>query len=51
LHKFNPEALVVYPNERAFQILSDDGTLDIKGSPCKSSDPAKRSFRGAWVTP
>jgi hypothetical protein len=51
LHKFNPEALIVYPTERAFQILSDDGTLDIKGSPCKSSDPAKRNFRGAWVTP
>ena len=50
---FNPEAVVVYPNNaRSFQLLSDDGTLPVDGCACKRlPDPANRHFRSVWVTP
>ena len=53
LHKINPEAVIVYPNDpRGFQLLSDDGTRLIDGSICKHlPDPMQRRFRSVWVTP
>jgi hypothetical protein len=48
---FNPEALIVYPNRRPIQLLSDDGTRRIGSQPCKEiKDPAQRRFRGYWVS-
>jgi hypothetical protein len=47
-----PEALIVYPGERAgIQILSDDGTKLVDGRACKRAKPNKRRFRSVWVTP
>jgi hypothetical protein len=53
LRDFNPEALVIYPdNPRSFQLLSDDGTLVIGGVDCKHlADPMQRRFRSVWITP
>ena len=53
LRDFNPEAVVVYPEGReAFQVLSDDGTLEIDGMACKRLGwSVRKRFRGAWVTP
>jgi hypothetical protein len=48
----NPEALVVYPGVPAeeFQILSDDGTFQVKGEECKTlKDISQRRFRSFWV--
>jgi hypothetical protein len=45
---FNPEALFFYPNSPLdeFQLLSDDGTLNMGGIPCKAlPDPQLRRFR------
>jgi hypothetical protein len=50
----NPEALFIYPGggEDRIQILSDDGTREVGGEPCKSlDDPAMRSFRAAVLRP
>jgi len=47
-----PEALVFYPEKGQFQILSDDGTLKIKGIDCKRlPNPAQKRFRSVWITP
>ena len=45
------EALVVYPNDNArLQVLSDDGTRSIGGTPCKKLANAHlRQFRSVWV--
>lgn len=53
LQDFNAEAVIVYPDHRwPFQLLSDDGTLEIDGLCCKKvPDPAQRRFRSVWVTP
>lgn len=53
LHQFNPEAVIVYAdNSRSFQLLSDDGTMEVGGVACKHlPDPMQRSFRSVWVTP
>jgi len=50
----HPEAVLVYPDTglREIQILSDDGTQLVNGSPAKqTSDRQKRSFRSFWVVP
>jgi hypothetical protein len=47
-----PEALVIYPHTNAFQILSDDGTLEIQKMECKHlPDQSQRRFRAVWITP
>ena len=53
LKNFNAEAVIVYPDHRwPFQLLSDDGTLEIDGICCKQlPDPTQRRFRSVWVTP
>lgn len=45
------EALVIYPNDNSrLQVLSDDGTRRIGGTPCKKlANPLLRQFRGVWV--
>jgi len=48
---FNPEALAIYPGEKAFEIFSDDGTRLVNGVQCKHAPPADRSFRAAWINP
>jgi hypothetical protein len=52
LGKFNPEALVLYPETgiSAMHILSDDGNQSTGGQRCKDiKDPAKRTFRSFWL--
>jgi hypothetical protein len=50
--KLNPEALVFFPGEARFLVLSDDGTLKVQGVDCKRlTDPSQRRFRAAWVMP
>ncbi|NRF71740.1 DUF3616 domain-containing protein [Aquincola sp. S2] len=44
-----PEALSVIPGTRRVQILSDDGTIDVGGVPCKKLQQAKRSFRSLTI--
>ena len=52
LQSFNAEAVIVYPDQRPFQLLSDDGTVEIEGVCCKKlPDPAERRFRSVWITP
>ena len=46
------KAVIVYPDQRPFQLLSDDGTVEIEGVCCKKlPDPAERRFRSVWITP
>lgn len=48
--KLRPEALFAYPDDSTgIQVLSDDGTRDVDGTPCKKADPDKRSFRSLWI--
>ena len=48
----NPEAFVSYEDEERILILSDDGTQMIEGTECKRlKDPARKRFRGVWVSP
>lgn len=51
LQDFNPEALAAYPNEKRFQIFSDDGTRLLGGKECKTLPADQRQFRAAWVAP
>ena len=53
LKDFNAEAVIVYPNQRgSFQLLSDDGTLEIGGVCCKDlPDSQQKRFRSVWITP
>ena len=47
----NPEAVVLYPQGGALQVLSDDGTVKIGGVPCKElTDSRQRRFRAVRVT-
>jgi len=52
LKSFNPETVVVYPRDpKAFQLLSDDGTMLLNGIDCKKlADPRQRRFRSVWVS-
>jgi hypothetical protein len=48
----NPEALLVYPDAPAneFQILSDDGTRQVRGEDCKRlRDAMQKRFRSFWI--
>jgi hypothetical protein len=50
LDGLNPEALVSLDASGRVLVLSDDGTLEIDGKPCKRlKDPARKRFRGAWL--
>ena len=53
LKGFNAEAVIVYPGQGSrFQLLSDDGTLEINGVCCKKLiEPTKKRFRSVWITP
>ena len=46
----NPEGFVTFENHPQVLLLSDDGTREIDGQPCKKlKQPAARRFRGRWV--
>jgi len=46
-----PEALIVYPDDpNTIEILSDDGTRDIGGVPCKDLPVDRRVFRSIRVS-
>jgi hypothetical protein len=48
---FNPEGIAAFPHLDRLLLLSDDGTREIDGQPCKKlSDPRRKQFRGFWVT-
>lgn len=40
-----PEALFAWPGSGELQFLSDDGGMDIGGTPCKRLPPARQTFR------
>jgi len=40
-----PEALFAWPGSGELQFLSDDGGLDVAGTPCKKLPPARQAFR------
>jgi hypothetical protein len=47
---FNPEAFFSPDDRDRILLLSDDGTLEVDGSPCKRlADPARKRFRGRWI--
>ena len=50
-HKLHPEALVVYPQQKAkIQIISDDGSALINNQNCKGLAKAQdKSFRSIWI--
>lgn len=48
LSGYNPEA--TFSPEDGLMLLSDDGTVEIDGVPCKDvEDRARRRFRGTWL--
>jgi len=54
LNEYNPEGIIIYPDEglQKFQIVSDDGKLEVDGVPGKQvKDSAKKSFRSFWIVP
>jgi hypothetical protein len=51
LPDFNPEAFASFEDRPQVLLLSDDGTRDIDGQPCKKlKDPGRKHFRGRWVS-
>jgi hypothetical protein len=47
----NPEAFFTPEESERIMLLSDDGSLPIDGTECKSlKDPARKRFRAAWVS-
>jgi hypothetical protein len=51
LRDFNPEGFFTPDGSERMFVLSDDGTVTIDGKPCKSlDDPARKRFRGAWLS-
>jgi hypothetical protein len=52
LNRYNPEALIIYPERglREFQVLSDDGERLIDGIPGKQiKEPERQKFRSFWL--
>jgi hypothetical protein len=57
--KFRPEAIIVYPEGKSIQLLSDDGELRVNYAAKKKKErgprnkdlkePEKRSFRSLWL--
>lgn len=48
---FNPEGFFTPEDRDKFLLLSDDGSRNVEGTPCKKqTDPAKKNFRGVWLT-
>jgi len=51
--KWNPEALTIWPNQGAFQILSDDGERTLEevdeDQSCKDLSLENRRFRSGWL--
>lgn len=50
--KYNPEALIIYPQMglSRIQVLSDDGNRKVGGQNCKDlKNPNDRSFRSFWI--
>jgi hypothetical protein len=52
LNEYHPEAIIIYPQKgmREIQILSDDGTRLIEGTPCKDKEPSRQGFRSFWLS-
>lgn len=50
LGDLNPEAFVTRDESNRVLLLSDDGTVEIDGKPCKKhKDGSRKQFRGRWV--
>lgn len=51
LGDYNPEAFFTPEDRDQILVISDDGERTIDGMPCKKlKDPARRRFRGVWLT-
>jgi hypothetical protein len=47
----NPEGVFSPDDRDQVLLLSDDGTVELDGTPCKDlTDPGKKRFRGKWIT-
>ncbi|MET0386997.1 MAG: DUF3616 domain-containing protein [Polyangiales bacterium] len=47
---FNPEAFVSHDDSEDVLLLSDDGSVEVDGEPCKKlKDRRRKQFRGVWV--
>ena len=52
LSELNAEAIFAHEARNDIVVLSDDGSVDIDGKPCKKhKESARKSFRGLWLTP
>jgi len=50
LDQINPEGFVSRDASDEVMLLSDDGTVELDGTPCKLlEDRARKQFRGVWV--
>jgi hypothetical protein len=50
LDDFNPEGFASFEDRAEVLLLSDDGTREIDGQPCKKlKDASRKRFRGRWV--
>ena len=45
----HPEAIVIYPNTSRIQILNDEGSRLINGTPCKEAGEDKQRFSDMWL--
>jgi hypothetical protein len=51
LDDLNPEGFASFEDRPQVLLLSDDGSREIDGQPCKKlKDPTRKRFRGRWVT-
>ena len=51
LSGLNPEGLAIDADAKQVLVLSDDGTRELAGDPCKDlADGAHKSFRGVWLS-
>jgi hypothetical protein len=49
LQGLNPEGFVSFDDRDEIMLLSDDGSLEIDGEPCKRLPPDRKRFRGLWI--
>ena len=50
LDDLNPEGFASFEDRPQVLLLSDDGSREVGGAPCKKlKDPARKRFRGRWV--
>jgi len=49
LNGLNPEGFVSFDDRDEIMLLSDDGSVEIDGKPCKKLPADRKRFRGMWI--